>query len=54
VRGKRLFGTPRRKWEDNIKMDLQEGDWGKDVIDLAQIRDRWRALVNKVMKLRVL
>ena len=45
--GKRPLGRPRHKWEDNIKMDLQEvggscGDW----IELAQDRDRWRALVN--------
>jgi len=52
--GKRPFGRPRRRWEDNIKMDLQEvgggcGDWMK----LAQDGDRWRALVNTVMNLRV-
>jgi len=51
--GKRALGRPRRRWEDNIKMDLQEvggvcGDW----MELAQDRDRWRALVSKVMKLR--
>ena len=51
---KRLHGRPRRKWEDNIKMDLQEvGCGGMDWISLAQDRDRWRALVNSVMKLRV-
>ena len=45
---------PRRRWEDNIKMDLQEGGWGiMDWIDLAQDKDRWRALVNLVMNLRV-
>jgi hypothetical protein len=52
--GKRLFGRPRRRWEDNIKMDLQEvGCGGMDWIDLAQSRDRWRSLVNAVMNLRV-
>ena len=51
--GKRPLGRPRRRWEDNIKLDLQEvggcGDW----MELAQDRDRWRALVNMVMNLRV-
>ena len=52
--GRRPLGRARRKWEDNIKMDLQEvGCVGMDWIDLAQDRDRWRALVNPVMKLRV-
>ena len=52
--GKRPLGRPRRRWEDNIKMDLQEvGCGGMDWIDLAQDRDRWRALVNAVMNLRV-
>ena len=51
--GKRPFGTPRRRWEDNIKMDLQEVGCGcTDWIDLAQDRDRWWALVNTVMNLR--
>ena len=51
--GKRLLGRPRRIWEDNIKMDLQEvGCGGMDWIDVAQDRDRWRALVNAVMNLR--
>jgi len=52
--GKRPLGGPRHRWEDNIKMDLQEivcGD--KGWIALAQDRDRWRALVNAVMNLRV-
>ena len=49
---KRPRGIPRRRWEDNIKMDLQEvGCGGIDWIDLAQDRDRWRALVNAVMNL---
>jgi len=52
--GKRPLGRPRRRWEDNIKMDLREvGRGGGDWMELAQDRDRWRALVNTVMKLRV-
>jgi hypothetical protein len=52
--GKRLLGTPRRRWVDNIKMDLREIGWdGRDWIDLAQARDQCRALVNAVMNLRV-
>ena len=51
--GKRLLGRPRRTWEDNIKMDLREVGGGGDWMELAQDRDRWRALVNKVMNLRV-
>ena len=52
--GKRPFGRPRLRWEDNIKMDLREvgggcGEW----IELAQDRDRWRAFVNAVMNFRV-
>ena len=52
--GKRPLGRPRRRWEDNIKMDLQEvgggcGNW----MELAQDTDRWRALVGTVRKLRV-
>ena len=52
--GKRRLGRPRRRWEDNIKMDLQEvgggcGDW----MELVQDRERWRALVSTVRNLRV-
>ena len=52
--GRRPLGRPRCRWEDNIKMDLQEvGCGGIDWIDLAQDRDGWRALVNAVMNIRV-
>jgi hypothetical protein len=51
--GRRPPGRPISIWEDNIKMDLQEVGWGMDWIALAQDRDRWRALVNAVMNLRV-
>ena len=52
--GKRLLGRPRRRWEDNIKMDFQEVGGGcEDWMELAQDRDRWRALVSMVMNLRV-
>jgi hypothetical protein len=52
--GKRPMGRPRRRWEDNIIIDHQEvGCGGMDWIGLAQDRDRWRALVNAVMNLRV-
>jgi len=47
--GKRPLGRPRRRWVDNIKMDLWEVGGGGDWMDLAQDRDRWRALVNTVM-----
>jgi len=50
--GKRPFGRPRHRWENNIKTDLQELGWGgMDWICLAQDRDKWRALVNAVMNL---
>ena len=53
-RGKRQLGKTRRRWEDNIKMDLGKvRRGGMDWIDLAQDRDRWRAHVNAVMNLRV-
>jgi hypothetical protein len=51
--GKRPLGRPRRRWEDNIKMDLQEVRGGGDWMELAQGRDRWWALVNMVMNLLV-
>jgi hypothetical protein len=53
--GKRPLGRPRRRWVDNIKLDLREIGWdGMDWIDLAQDRDQWRALVNTVTNFRVL
>jgi hypothetical protein len=52
--GKRPLGRPRHRWEDNIKRDLQEVGGGcGDGMELAQDRDRWRALVNTVMNFRV-
>jgi hypothetical protein len=52
--GKRPLGRQRRRWEDNIKMDLREIGWGGvDWIDLAQDKDEWRALVSIEMHLRV-
>jgi hypothetical protein len=52
--GKRPLGRPRRRWVDNIKMGLREIGWeGVDWIDMAQDRDKWRALVNTVLNLRV-
>jgi hypothetical protein len=52
--GKRLLGTPRRRWVDNIRMDLGEVGWGDvDWIGLAKDRNMWRALVNLVLNLRV-
>jgi len=51
---KRQIGRPKRRWKDNIKMDIQDvGCGGVDWIELAQDRDRWQALVNAVMNLRV-
>jgi hypothetical protein len=50
---RRPCGRLRRKWKDNIKMDLQEVGWeGMDWVDLAQDRDTWRAFVNTIMNLR--
>ena len=51
--GKRQLGGPTRRWEDNIKMDLRKVGGGGDWVELAQGRERWRALVNTVMNLRV-
>jgi hypothetical protein len=54
LEGKRTLGRQRRRWVDNIKMDLRGIGWyGVDWIDLAQDRDQWRALVNTAMNLRV-
>jgi hypothetical protein len=54
LEGKRSLGRPRRRWVDNIRMDLLEvGSGDVDWIGLAQFRDRWRALVNFVLNLRV-
>jgi hypothetical protein len=51
--GKRSLGRPRRRWMDNIKMDLREIGWdGMDWIDLAEDKDQWRVLVNTVKNLR--
>jgi hypothetical protein len=52
--GKRQLRRPRRRWEDNIRMDLREiGLHGMDLIHLAEDRDQWRTLGNTVLKLRV-
>jgi hypothetical protein len=52
--GKRPLKRPRRRWVDNIRMDLGEVEWGDvDWIDLAKDRNRWRAVVNSVLNLRV-
>jgi hypothetical protein len=52
--GKRPLGRPRRRWINNIKMDLRKIGWySMNLIDLAQDRNQWRALVNTVMDLRV-
>jgi hypothetical protein len=54
LEGKTPLRKPRRRWEDNIRMDLRETGWGGiDWTDLAQDRDQWRALVNTVMNIRV-
>jgi hypothetical protein len=53
--GKKPLGRPRRRWEDGIRMDVGKLDWGSvEWIQLAQYRDRWRAVVNTVMNLWVL
>jgi hypothetical protein len=53
--GKRLLERPRRRWEDGIEMDLREIGWGVvEWIHVAQVRDRWLAVVSAVMNLRVL
>jgi hypothetical protein len=51
--GRRPLGRPRRRWEDNIKIDLEEVGWAMDRIELAHDRDRLRALVNAVTNIRV-
>jgi hypothetical protein len=51
--GKRPLGRPRRRWVENMNMDLRDIGWGgMNLIDVAQDRDQWRALVNTVMNLR--
>ena len=51
--GRRPLGKPRRRWKDNIKMDIREVGWGKDCLEMAPGRDRWRAFVNAVKTLRI-
>ena len=52
--GKKTLGRPRRRWDDNMKMDLQKVGWGgMDWTDLSEDRDWWRAFVNSVRNLRV-
>jgi hypothetical protein len=52
--GKRPLGRPRRRWVNNIKMDLREKRWdGMNWIDLAQNRDQWRIFVNTVMNIQI-
>jgi len=54
IKGKNPLGTPRRRWEDNIKLRLQEvGCGGMDSIELVQDKDSWRALLNAVTNLQV-
>jgi hypothetical protein len=50
---RRPLRRPRRRWEDNINMDLRDVGWGMDWSDLTQDRDRWRAVVNAVMNFQV-
>jgi hypothetical protein len=53
--GNKPLGRPRRRWVDNMKMDLGDVGWdGRDWIDLGQDRERWRAYLNALMNLRVL
>jgi hypothetical protein len=53
-KGKRPLGRPSHRWDDNIKLYLQEvGFGGMDLIEMAQDKDRWRALLNVIMNLRV-
>jgi len=52
--GRRQLGRPRHRWKDNIKTDLQEMEWGDmDWFYMAQYMDRWRAVVNVLMNLRI-
>jgi hypothetical protein len=51
--GRKRFGNPTRRWKDNIKMNIQEVEGGMSWIYLVQDRDRWRALVNAVINLRI-
>jgi hypothetical protein len=53
LEGRRPLGSPRRRWEDNIKMDLQAVGWGMDWIELVQDREGWRSVVNAVLNLGV-
>jgi hypothetical protein len=52
-KGRRPLGRPRCRWKDNINMDFKEVGWGTDWIDLVQERNRWRVVVNVVIKLQV-
>jgi hypothetical protein len=51
--GRKPLGRPRRRWEDNIEVDIREVGWGMDWINLAQNRNGWQAFVNAVMNLWV-